>query len=166
MLLYCWWSVLKFAPIAGIWNLNLQAVIINMIQTKKHLPLLIRIRHSSAWTWTPYQKRRKLVQSETFKSMFIFYKIYIFVFLEQLFINIEAETPSLRKKCLNLELFSSAFFLHSDWIRRDAGKNLMKYGRNADQNNSKYQCLLRSADKDEIICPARFSFNYFAGNLF
>ena len=66
---------------------------------------------------------------------------------------------SLRKKCPYSELFWSAFFPQSDWIRRYIpyfsvfSLNAGKCGKNADQNNSEYRHFLLS-EFDLVIADA------------
>ena len=53
-------------------------------------------------------------------------------------------------------------FPHSDWIRRNTGylsvfsKNSGKYGKNADQNNSKYGHFLRSVKLLKILFALKY----------
>ena len=58
-------------------------------------------------------------------------------------------SSSPRRKCPYSGPYFSRIFPHSDWIRRDTvsviSPNAGKCGKNADQNNSKYGLLLRSA---------------------
>ena len=68
-------------------------------------------------------------------------------------VTIDYATPklgALRKKCPYSVLFWSAFFQHSDRIRRDSpylsvfSSNAGKFGKNADQNNSEHEDFLHS----------------------
>ena len=86
------------------------------------------------------------------KSSFLIQHLEIATYGNDLFIKrneiVARFTP--RKKCPCSELFWSAFFPHSDRIRRDTRYlpifilNARKCGKNCDQNNSKYEPFLRS----------------------
>ena len=125
------------------------------------LTSLIRVRYGGAWTWTSYQKRRKIVQSENFKNMFTFYQRH-FVLYRNNFLRTLRLKPHHCVKSVCIWTYSGPHFFHI-WAeyREILGNIIQNMGKMQTRITPFYTVLVRLR-----LYPAQFSFNYFVRNLY